>query len=222
MLQNILKCTVIAAAVAGAFASGGVQAQSYVTAGGQPVRSSDGACWRTAHWTPDTAGKECDPQLFAEAPELDGESVAAAGASLVGPAQVKLVPVSYTTEVLFDFDDDRLGGDALKRLDELRQKLVAVEVEKITAVGHADVIGASHYNQLLSARRVWAVRDYLAGKGITLELVHLEAKGDSEPTATTACEFEGTEEGTKAKLIACLQPDRRVKIAVIGQMKAFD
>lgn len=209
MLKSFAKCTLIAA-VATAFA-GAAYAQSYVTAGGAPVRSGDGACWRTAYWTPDTASEECDPQL-----------VAAAGASLVKPAEVKAVPVSYTTEVLFDFDDDRLGGDAQKRLDELTQKLVAVEVEKITAVGHADVIGASHYNQLLSARRVWAVRDYMAGKGVTLELVHLEAKGDSEPTATTACEFEGAGQGTKAKLIACLQPDRRVKIEVIGQRKAFD
>ena len=220
MLKSLAKCTLIAA-VAAAFA-GVAYAQSYVTASGTPVRSGDGTCWRTAYWTPDSASEECDPQLVAKAPQLDSELVAAAGASLVKPAQVKLVPVSYTTEVLFDFDDDRLGGDALKRLDELTQKLVAMEVEKISAVGHADVIGASHYNQLLSARRVWAVRDYLAGKGITLELVHLEAKGDSEPTATTACEFEGTEEGTKAKLIACLQPDRRVKIEVIGQTKAFD
>ena len=222
MLQNVLKCTVIAAAIAGAFAAGGVQAQSYVTAGGQPVRSSDGACWRTAHWTPDAASEECDPQLVAKAPAPMDEPTAAAGASLVKPAAVKTVPVSYTFDVLFGFNDDRLGGDARKRLDELSQKLVAMEVVKITAVGHADVIGSSHYNQLLSARRVWAVRDYLAGKGITLELVHLEARGDSEATASTACEFEGTEEGTKAKLIACLQPDRRVKIEVIGQIKAFD
>lgn len=221
MLQNILKCTVIAAAVAGAFAAGGVHAQSYLTAGGQPVRSSDGSCWRTGQWSADAASEECDPQLFVKASEPEVR-LAAVGASLVGPDVVKSVPVSYTFDVLFGFNDDRLGGEALKRLDELSEKLVAMEVEKITAVGQADVIGSSHYNQLLSARRVWAVRDYLAGKGITLELVHLEAKGDSQPTASTACELEGTEKGTKAKLIACLQPDRRVKIDVIGQRKAVD
>ena len=223
MLSRFVKCTAIAA-VAAAFA-GCAYGQSYVTAGGTPVRSADGGCVRTAYWTPDVASEECDPQLVAKAPVTEPvvqPAAAAAGSSPAKPAAVKMVPVTLTTEVLFAFNDDRLGGDSLKRLDELTQKLVSMEVDTISAVGHADVIGSSHYNQLLSARRVWAVRDYLAGKGITLDLLHLEAKGDSEPTATTACEFEGTEAGTKAKLIACLQPDRRVKIEVIGQMKAFD
>lgn len=194
MLKSFAKSTVIAA-LAAVFA-GAAHAQSYVTAGGTPVRSADGSCWRTASWTPDTASEECDPRKA---------------------AVVKVVPVSYTAEVLFAFDDDRLGGDSLERLDELTQKLGGVDVEKITAVGHADVIGGSHYNQLLSARRVWAVRDYLAGKGIGLEIVHLEARGDREPTAAEACKHE-----SKAKLIACLQPDRRVTLEVSGRVRETD
>lgn len=220
MLKRFVKCTA-AAAVAAAFA-GAAYAQSYVTAGGTPVRSADGSCWRTANWTPENASEECDPQLVARTPAPTMEPLAAVGASLVKPAAVKMVPVTFTTEVLFAFNDDRLGGDALKRLEELTQKLVAMDVEKISAAGHADLIGSSHYNRLLSARRVWAVRDYLASKGITLELVHLDAKGDQEPTAAGACEFEGVEKGTKAKLIACLQPDRRVQLEVIGRVKETD
>ena len=204
MLKSFAKYTLVAAVAAAS--AGAAQAQSYVTAGGTAVRSADGACWRTASWTPDTASEECDPQFVAKAPA----------------AAVKMVPVSYTAEVLFAFNDDRLGGDALKRLDELTQRLVVMEIDTITAAGHADVIGSSHYNQLLSARRVWAVRDYLAARGITLELVRLEAKGDREPTAADACGFTGLEQDSKAKLIACLQPDRRVKLEVTGRIKEAD
>lgn len=148
--------------------------------------------------------QECDPQLVAKAPA------------------VKMVPVSYTTEVLFAFNDDRLGAEALERLDELTQRLVALEIDTITAAGYADVIGSSHYNQLLSARRVWAVRDYLAARGITLERLHLEAKGDREPTVADACGFSNLEQDSKAKLIACLQPDRRVKLEVTGRIRQTD
>lgn len=213
MLKSFVKCT-LAAAIAAAFA-GAAFAQAYVTAGGTPVRSADGSCWRTASWTPESASEECDPQFITKASLLESEP----GVQPTRPAVVKRVPVSYKTEVLFAFNDDRIGGEALKRLDELTQKLVAMEVETITAVGHADVIGSSHYNQLLSARRVWAVRDHLAAKGIKLELVHLEAKGDREPIAWKACEFMGVEKESKAGLIACLQPDRRVQVEVTGHIE---
>lgn len=207
MLSRFVKRTALAA-VAAALA-GAAYSQSYVTAGGMPVRSADGACWRTAHWTPDGASEDCDPQLFAKAP-----------APVIQSNAVKMVPVSYATEVLFAFNDDRLGGESLKRLDELTHKLAGMEVDTITAVGHADMIGSSHYNQVLSARRVWAVRDYLSAKGIKLELLHLEAKGDREPTVSDACGLMGVEKESKAKLIECLRPDRRVKIEVVGQTRA--
>jgi OmpA-OmpF porin, OOP family len=225
MLKKFVKCTVVAA-VAAAFA-GAAYAQSYVTAGGTPVRSADGACWRTANWTPDAASEECDPQLVAKAPApllvpVVQPGPAAAGASPVKPAAVKMVPFTYTTEVLFAFNDDRLGDDALVRLDELSKQLGAVDIEKIVAIGYADVIGSSHYNHLLSARRLWAVRDYLAKKGITEEQMTLQAKGDSDPVVSEGCKFMWVEPGSSRELIACMEPDRRVTIEVIGQMEAFD
>ena len=188
MLKDFMKYSVIAAALA----SGGAHAQPYITAGGDFVRTADGACLRTAYWTPELASAECDPQLT-----------------------VKV----HSTEVLFAFDDDRLDADALKRLDELGQKLFAMEVEKVVAVGHADSIGASHYNRLLSVRRVWAVRDYLAAKGITIDRMTLDAKGDREPVAGSSCEFAGLEKGDA---IACLRPDRRVMVEVTGRPKPGD
>jgi OmpA-OmpF porin, OOP family len=215
MLKSFAKSTLIAA-VAAVFA-GAAHAQFYVTAGGAPVRSGDGSCWRTANWTPDHASEECDPQVLAKA----------AAPLLVpvvqpGPAAVKMVPFTYTTEVLFAFNDDRLGDDALVRLDELSKQLGPVDIEKIVAIGYTDVIGSSHYNHLLAARRVWAVRDYLAKKGITEEQMTLQAKGDSDPVVSEGCKFMWAEPGSSRELISCMEPDRRVTIEVIGQMEAFD
>ena len=223
MLNSFMKCTVVAVAVAAALASGGVRAQSYVTAGGQPVRNSEGACWRTAYWTPDSASEECDPQLTKKAAPVAVLAAAGSSEPPKPPAiAAKMVPVTLTTEVLFAFNDATLGGDALKQLDDFGKKLVDMDVKKVVVVGHADGIGSSHYNQMLSVRRLWVVRDHLAKAGIAAQQMSLDAKGSNDPVTSGVCDTLGSENRLDPKLIACLQPDRRVKIEVIGETKAFD
>jgi OOP family OmpA-OmpF porin len=195
-----MRYTIIAAAVVAALASGGVYAQPYVTAGGQPVRSGDGLCWRTSNWSEQTATEECDPQLFVKKPPM--------------PAAIR-----YSVDVLFAFDDDRLSPQALKALDGLAQKLVAMDLEKVVAVGHADRLGTEEHNQRLSARRAGAVRDYLAAKGVPDEQVILEARGERDSVTAGACDVLVMDGRAGAKLIACLQPDRRVKIELVGRQK---
>ncbi len=85
----------------------------------------------------------------------------------------------------------------------------------ITAVGHADRFGSDSYNQSLSERRAMAVKTYLMGKGIADNRIYAEGKGEKQPV-TRADECKG---GKTAKVIACLQPDRRVEIEVIGTRK---
>jgi OOP family OmpA-OmpF porin len=198
-----MKYTIIAAAVVAALAAGDVYAQPYVTADGQPVRSGAGQCWRTSSWNEQTASEECDPQLFAKKPPM--------------PAAIR-----YRVDVLFAFEDDRLSADARKELDELAQKLIAMDLEKVVAVGHSDRLGTAQHNQLLSARRTWAVRDYLAAKGVAEEQLILEARGERDPVTPGACDVLVMEGRADPKLIACLQPDRRVRVELIGRQKGSD
>jgi OOP family OmpA-OmpF porin len=200
MLKSFVKCSLVAAAVAAALGSGGAHAQSYVTADGSLIRTGDGQCWRTGYWTADTASEACESQ----------------------PLPAATTEMLLSAEILFAFNDDRMSGDALKRLDGLAQKMVAMDIEKVTAVAHADSLGSSDYNQLLSARRLWAVRDYFAAKGVAEEQFLLEAKGDRDRVSPTACDALGVQNGSKAKRIACLQADRRVKVEVIGRQKRID
>jgi OOP family OmpA-OmpF porin len=171
-----------------AFIAGGANAQSCVMAGGEPLRTSDGQCVRTASST----------------------------ASAPAPKEI-----SYRTEVLFAFDDDVLTPDARKRLDALAQNLVAMEVEKVVAVGHADGVGPAPYNRRLSARRAKAVGDYLAGKGVPGERLELVAMGEHDPLTAGACDvMAGLQGPSEAKLIQCLQPDRRVRVELTGRPKS--
>ena len=96
-------------------------------------------------------------------------------------------------------------------------KLLALDPEKVTATAHADRIGGAEYNERLSARRAEAIRAYLVEKGVPEKRLHIESKGAREPL--TACEAMGPETKRNLKLVACLQPDRRVEIEIPGREK---
>jgi hypothetical protein len=46
--------------------------------------------------------------------------------------------------------------------------------------------------------------------------VTAQGKGESEPVTGADCQKMGPERGSNKKLVACLQPDRRVEIEVLG------
>jgi hypothetical protein len=82
----------------------------------------------------------------------------------------------------------------------------------IRAVGHADRLGSEGYNQILSEDRAEAVKAYLVSKGIEPDRVRAEGRGTRQPvTKPGECA-----DRKNAKVIACLQSDRRVGIEVAG------
>jgi OOP family OmpA-OmpF porin len=84
----------------------------------------------------------------------------------------------------------------------------------ISVEGHTDRLGTTAYNDRLSQRRAEAVKDYLvSADGIEGSRINAVAKGESDPV-TKAEDCKGSK--PSARLIACLQPDRRVEIEVTG------
>jgi OOP family OmpA-OmpF porin len=130
-------------------------------------------------------------------------------AAAPSPAGVR---VTLDADALFDFDKAVLRPAGRTALDEFHGKLKSINPEVIIAVGHADRFGSDTYNQKLSDKRAAAVRDYLIAKGVEPNRVHAEGKGETQPM-TVAGECAGAK---SAKVIACLQPDRRVEIEVVG------
>lgn len=179
MLRRFLKVPLIAIG----FTACAAQAQSYLTADGQYVRSASGECLRTGAWTRESAVQECDPQ-----------------------------PVTYWAEVLFGFERHDLGADERKRLDHLAQSLVAVNTELVTVIAYTDRIGEAAYNARLSERRAQSIRAYLVEKGLPEKLVRLDSRSALAPVTQGRCDAMGPENRQNTKLIACLQPDRRVEI----------
>ena len=189
---------------------------------GEVVMDPFGLCWRTNFWTPaaaakDPAGCKCDKDLLPKEvcePKATPAPAAAKPAAkpAAAPAREK---VTVAADALFDFNKATLRPEGKAKLDDVVAKSSQLVLEVVIAVGHADRIGGAAYNQKLSEKRAAAVKDYMVSKGIPANRVYTEGKGSKQPV-TKPGECKGPK---SAKVIACLQPDRRVDIEIIGTKK---
>lgn len=183
------------------------------------VKSGTGLCWHTAFGPPPASGPECDPNYVAYVEPPLAKSVAVPPpmiAALAPPAKPALMPMAekltLDADTLFDFDKSTLRPAGRDALDAFVSKLRDISPETIMAIGHADRIGTDRYNQRLSEQRVATVKAYMVSKGVDANRIYTEGKGESQPVMKTS-DCTGPK---SAKVIACLQPDRRVDIEVIG------
>ena len=117
--------------------------------------------------------------------------------------------VTLAADLLFDFDKSVIKPDGKNKLDDLSQKIRAINLEVVIAIGHADKIGSDAYNQKLSVRRAESVKAYLVSKGVEPNRIYTEGKGEKQP-------IKACPQSMGKGLIECLAPNRRVEIEVIG------
>lgn len=213
MLKQFSKIALIAAL---GFSASSVMAQAADNDGyvfdtrGKVAKSGFDLCWRTDRWTPAMAIEECDPDLIKKAASAAATKPSTlAAVATPKPAAEK---ITLAADALFDFNKADLRPEGKAKLDELAAKVKDIKLEVILAVGHADRIGNDKHNQTLSEKRAASVKTYLVSKGVDANHVFAEGKGKKQPvTKPDQCK------GAKSKaVIACLQPDRRVEIEVIG------
>jgi len=203
-------------------------APGYVGSGAGVVATNPfGLCWHGgAEWTPDKAAAPCDmtPRASAPvapvakapepAPAPEPQALAAAA-----PAPV-IEKISLNTDVLFPFNSAELLPGGQTKLDQLAQDAKGANVDRVVLTGHADRIGSEEYNQQLSEERAQAVADYLAQRGVDSARITAEGKGKSDPITGNECSNLGKESNKNQKLIACLQPDRRVDAELLGSRES--
>ena len=198
---------------------------NWLSASGEVWKNASGECWRNASWTPATAAPGCDGAIVEEpkmapapapvappAPQVESappvtQAPPPAPAPAPAPAPVSVSSkVTYAADTFFDFNKSVIKPEAKAKLDDLVDKIKAINLEVIIAVGHTDAVGSDVYNQKLSMRRSNAVKAYLISKGVDKTRIYTEGKGEKQPVADT-----GTKEG-RAK-------NRRVEIEVVGARK---
>jgi len=122
--------------------------------------------------------------------------------------------VSFSADSLFDFDKASVKPGGQQELDKFSAELKGTQFDVINVTGHTDRIGSHVYNQKLSERRAEAVKGYLVtSAGVAADKIVPKGVDGAEPV-TKPGDCKGTK-ATKA-LIACLQPDRRVEVEVVG------
>jgi OOP family OmpA-OmpF porin len=115
---------------------------------------------------------------------------------------------------MFTFDQSDVRAEGKAALDGFARELEGARFEMITVTGHTDRLGSEAYNQTLSQQRAEAVKQYLVTTDrVDPMKITASGKSESEPV-TKPDDCKGMKAGTA--LIACLQPDRRVEIEVIG------
>lgn len=165
---------------------------------------------RTAYVAPAPAPAPAPPVRMAPPPP----PVVVAQAAPPPPVIVPLRRVSYTAESIFGFDAAAVQPEGRNALDSFTSELAGAQYDRITVEGHTDRLGSTDYNQALSMRRAEAVKDYLVRtRGLDAGKVSAVGMGESQPV-TKAQDCRGDQRN--AKLVACLQPDRRVEIEVSG------
>ena len=115
---------------------------------------------------------------------------------------------TLSAKELFAFDQATLRMPQPK-LDEIARALVDnPRIDRVTITGHTDRLGSEAYNQKLSERRANAVKQYLAQKGVAASRLTAVGRGESQPVVQCS-------DSDRAKLIQCLEPNRRVEVEEI-------
>jgi OOP family OmpA-OmpF porin len=213
--HTIMAALAVTLGLCASFAQAQANSVYVIDSRGEVATSGNGLCWRTGFWTPaaaatDANGCKCDKDLIAK--EIcEPKAAPATGGKAAGFGE----KITLAADALFDFNKATLRAEGKAKLDDVAAKSNSLVLEVVIAVGHADRIGGAAYNQKLSEKRAAAVKDYLVSKGIPANRVYTEGKGSKQPV-TKANQCKGAK---SAKVIACLQPDRRVDIEIIGTKK---
>lgn len=178
--------------------------------------SNTALCWRSSDWTPARSVEPCDPvaKKMAEVPAPRVVAAAPPPPPAPAPAPARMVAksINFSADALFAFDKAVLKPEGRSELDNFARDLSGAQYEAIFVTGHTDRFGSNDYNQKLSERRAHAVKDYLVSRDVPANRISANGKGETQPVTQS-----GDCKGAKSvKVIACLQPDRRVHVEVTG------
>ncbi|MDR2248498.1 OmpA family protein [Acinetobacter sp.] len=120
-------------------------------------------------------------------------------------------------DALFRFDKSNIQdlspkgkADLDNLITDLRQFKV---VNSIRITGYTDRLGTPSYNQKLSQDRAASIKQYFANRGINPNIIVSEGRGEAQTVEGCGSRL------SKAELINCLAPDRRVVIDVDGYIE---
>lgn len=190
--------------------------------GGVAVRSGTGLCWRLGNWSANHVS-DCNDGPAAKPVAVEDLvtpkfAPPASPVALVQPTPQPPARCDFSTvlenDQLFGFGQAALNPAARTRLErEVIGPLARCgTIERIRIAGHTDPIGSAQANARLSQRRADAVKTFLIARGIAADKIETVGLGATQPLPDNCAGL------SRARLIACLAPQRRVSVEVSGLM----
>jgi OOP family OmpA-OmpF porin len=213
--------------MAGASAQTNIQANpesgAYMHDGrGTILRSEHGLCWRNGFWAQTDALAGCDGELIPPiAKPIAPAIVAPVPATAAAPTQILPTAVkrcdftvTLASDHAFAFNKAALSAMARKRIDEeaLSRLASCAQVDLVLVTAHTDQIGSEQHNQKLSDQRADMVAAYLKNKGAAAQIA-THGAGEAQPVKSCNANL------SRAQLIKCMAPNRRVTIEARGIAK---
>ena len=125
---------------------------------------------------------------FAWSPEMvtvsqTAEDVARGTSVVVSRTTDNRVLVRATGDAAFEPGRSALNENFRRFLDGVAASLAGTPEITILVLGHTDSVGAEAVNKRISLDRANSAKDYLAGRGVAVERITAEGRGESEPVA---------------------------------------
>lgn len=96
--------------------------------------------------------------------------------------------LNLNTNLLFEFDSDRLQSHHIASIQRVAQAMQASDIEAIRIEGHTDNVGSADYNLRLSQRRAHAVAQILVEAGMKAARMQVKGFGAQKPIADSKSE----------------------------------
>jgi outer membrane protein OmpA-like peptidoglycan-associated protein len=96
------------------------------------------------------------------------------------PIPAKNITNKVYQEILFDFDKAELKPSDVEILENFfKNAFDGKAIERVEIVGYADDVGSDAYNLVLSEKRAKAIGVLLKNKGIRVDKIYIEGKGEN-------------------------------------------
>ena len=196
----------------------------------QTVACAEVRLVRAGHANEQTGWRQASPHIAMVEDALQQAHKEAAAcpvpAAVAPPAPPLPLPVLVPSTERFVLASDSLflfgKSDIASMLPAGRTRLQAIvdrvkayeRVDRISVLGFTDRIGSDVFNQKLSQARANTIKAYFQQRGITADITAV-GKGKSPSPVKNCPDSLGTD-----ALHACLQPDRRVELEVVGTVQS--
>jgi len=179
---------------------------SYITVGGNALKTGMGGCLRSGTFADDNSNDACEGRAGGateEAPKV------AEAPKAPEPTKAKIDTRDFSDVALFDTNSADLNASGQAAMQAMVQAVSEYKgVTSITVIGHTDSRGTEAYNQALSERRAQTVAAMLAAQYPDAKMT-VKGMGENSPAANNA-----TAEGR--------QQNRRVEVELTANRMTFN